>query len=565
MGKSIQQILEELNSKKEQERIKLEREEKERLDKVKKLNEHRRYLDKIYENLSPSAGAGAGAGGTSFRTRNASTIPVWRRPTPLVNGLVGPGFFKTTATVSITNMSKIKVEFYIDNIVNDSDDVEYIFTNRDSGNNPTHYIRRNSNAIIYKIPNEQYSISVGSVDDLVHELIIEYDETLDNYKMTYDDVEYISTKSGTYSASGTVSFNEVITVQSSNNNVVNSNGSYVKNLTFYDNTDNIIFDFTNQFTLNGGTYIYNGFEFIGENRLYSPPVNQSVNITCTVSTYPTTTEYQNVLDYWNNSGFVLPTSQVQDRQNAVVKTLVDNNIWDKLDRFILFSSNGDKNTQYTDYKNPNSGIGMTGPDRSDVYKGVDGAYLKSDSLTTATYFDLKFDPEIDVASFSYTDYTIGVVGNRIYKNNSVSHQQTNYFQNAKLDTILGSNNIAILHDAYGREYEYSVNSTLTPYPDNGVEPDSIHHFNLNTNSNVGKFYIDGNVVATQSATLTSLNKFVISTSFTFGFGGNIVSESYGGNNEIVYQSFYYGASLTEGEQTIIYNAINDYLTCLNVV
>jgi len=63
-------------------------------------------------------------------------------------------------------------------------------------------------------------------------------------------------------------------------------------------------------------------------------------------------DYQAVLNRGNALGYKLPTYAQRVKQNNVVKQLKSNGIWQKLDIFYMFATNGDVNFSTLNWKNP---------------------------------------------------------------------------------------------------------------------------------------------------------------------------------------------------------------------
>jgi hypothetical protein len=60
--------------------------------------------------------------------------------------------------------------------------------------------------------------------------------------------------------------------------------------------------------------------------------------------------YDQVLNYATRKGYSLPSAPQQVLQRALLQSLIDNGIWDKLDTFAVFATNGDRNFALIDWK-----------------------------------------------------------------------------------------------------------------------------------------------------------------------------------------------------------------------
>ena len=103
-----------------------------------------------------------------------------------------------------------------------------------------------------------------------------------------------------------------------------------------------------------------------------------------------TPEYQAILNYATGQGYTLPSQAIQDKGNVLVAALLDDGIWDNLDVFYAFNTDGDADFALINWKSPGAFIPTTG----DLVKTVDGFLAGA-----ASVFSIDFTPSINGVAY----------------------------------------------------------------------------------------------------------------------------------------------------------------------
>lgn len=236
--------------------------------------------------------------------------------------------------------------------------------------------------------------------------------------------------------------------------------------------------------------------------------------------------YQAILNYATSLGYTLPSLAQQVKQNKLVADLKNAGIWNKLDTFAVFATDGSSNFALIDWK------------RLSLYTNVNSCAFTANAgfqgNGTSSYIDTNFNPatngvnytlnnasrflwnKIISASSRYMDGNIIANTNGIYSNNSTNHRinqgTTNLSASVTLNTIgfisinrTSSTNVELFDDT--TQYSRTANSS-----------------SINSNN---QFIFRGGTLYANSQ-----------TSF-YGMGASLISEN-----------------------TSLYNALNTYLTSL---
>jgi hypothetical protein len=586
MRKSLDEIIKKINEQKEEEKKRAE-EELNKINEInKKLIEHRRFLDHIYESLPTTAGAAAssaaassaaaGAGGTSFRKRLVNNIPTFSLPSQLDNPITGYGAFITSEPIGLT-ISRFVIDFYISTqVLPEANDPQRNFLFANKSNNESIIIGNSTSGIdgeIISFFNRAYLIGeeLPSVDIGMHRLDFTYNESDMKYNIKYDGVDYGYGLTGSTTSIINYDFSTFSIHRRTNSNYI-SNGSYVKEITSYDENGEINFYFLNENEPNGFSYsTTGGYSFTVENILEEASVGQLVTLSCTISATSSITEYQNVLNFWTSQGYTLPSENVQSAQKDLVTTIVTNNLWDKLDVLLLPSSNGDfltKITNFIDLATYSSNSSSSEQFKGNYNKGINGIFLNYENLEVID----------SINNFSYDDGVFGIFGRIIKKPISTypSSSVGQFVNNLKLDISDGSlENYKIV--AYMDYDEYSVipignlnGDGFFTYSITRSEVESPNSFIVQRESSpgIGTFLFNGNIVATQSFTYSTTLPLT-----SFSINGGLANIEFMGNpiqpltntqdSNYIYSATFIGGTMSNSELSIMYNAINDYLNCIN--
>jgi hypothetical protein len=157
-------------------------------------------------------------------------------------------------------------------------------------------------------------------------------------------------------------------------------------------------------------------------------------------------EYDTILEYAILQGYTLPSVDQQALQNQLISDLKNAGIWNKLDIFYVFATNGDQNFARLNWKNPSlyrttnvtsdpifrTNIGFTGPNRLNTnFPSTSGVNytLNNASRHAWVYFSYGGNQRIDSAAIS-NDNTM--------ENRNGSYQSINSSQVATVTNLSGT-------------------------------------------------------------------------------------------------------------------------------
>jgi len=242
-------------------------------------------------------------------------------------------------------------------------------------------------------------------------------------------------------------------------------------------------------------------------------------------------DYIAVLNYATSLGYTLPSVPQQQRQSTLLSELKSGGIWNKLDSFCMFATNGSSNFALIDWK------------RLSLYTAVNSPTFTTNQgflgNGTSSYIDTNFNIStgtnytLNNASRNWWIYDSGSgSGNQLEGILSSNYNGTSFFNNA--GQRINSTNSALISvdmNVYGWRGWYRSTSTNIAY------------------SKYVSFleYIDTN---TQTSTsLVSSNQTIMRN-----FAG------FGGRRRFAFYSL--GGNFISAENTIYYTAINKYLTSI---
>jgi hypothetical protein len=177
-------------------------------------------------------------------------------------------------------------------------------------------------------------------------------------------------------------------------------------------------------------------------------------------------DYQAVLDYATTQGYTLPSSGQQTLQNQLVIDLKDSGVWDKLDIFYVFATDGDSdfasinwkdsnNYKITEVNSPtftsNSGFSSDGISAyldTNFNLSTDGVNYNQNDLSIFVGFPILSTTTSLLSNFAYTidsgvylnrriDANFSSVNNRLWSNSTTRFQSTSTFKTN--DTIYFNN------------------------------------------------------------------------------------------------------------------------------
>jgi hypothetical protein len=237
--------------------------------------------------------------------------------------------------------------------------------------------------------------------------------------------------------------------------------------------------------------------------------------------------YQSILDYATTNDYTLPNDAQKLKQNQLLIDLKAAGIWNKLDTFALFATNGSSQFALIDWK------------RLINYEAVSNpVFTTNEGFTgngTASYIDTKFNPTI---------------GTNNYKLNNASRYLYMFMANGTnaLDGIETINTNRMLRSTVSTQTINQGSSTLSS-TFNFTNVKGIKSIHRTSSTNVQLF--NDTTGESRTATSTSLenkNQFILRSGTT----------NYGSHEISMYAM---GASLVS-ENTAFVNAINTYMTGL---
>jgi hypothetical protein len=116
-------------------------------------------------------------------------------------------------------------------------------------------------------------------------------------------------------------------------------------------------------------------------------------------------DYQAVLNYATTQGYTLPSAGQQTLQNQLVVDLKDGGIWDKLDTFRVYATDGDSDFALIDWKRLIDCTGVNSP----TFTTNSG--FNSDG--TSSYIDTNYNPTLNAVNASLNDLSIGFWENAV--------------------------------------------------------------------------------------------------------------------------------------------------------
>jgi hypothetical protein len=240
------------------------------------------------------------------------------------------------------------------------------------------------------------------------------------------------------------------------------------------------------------------------------------------------TEYQAILDYATSLGYTLPSTNQRIKQNKLLIDLKKNGIWEKLDTFAMFATDGDSNFALIDWKRLVTYTAVNSP----IFTTNQG--FKGDNVSA--YIDTNFNIQ------SGTNYTLNNAS-KCYWVLQVSGLTGG--QTLEGTNTFGYNRTQFANNTGGRINSNNI-SNITIF--NGLV--GFTSWNRTSSVNITHFKNLNETPTTQTSTaLINSNQYL----FRDGTG-------YGGNRNPL-QFYSMGASLIS-ENTLYYNTINTYLTSL---
>lgn len=237
-------------------------------------------------------------------------------------------------------------------------------------------------------------------------------------------------------------------------------------------------------------------------------------------------DYQAILDYAITQGYTLPSESQQLLQNQLIVDLKNSGVWDKLDTFSVFATDGDSDFALIDWKRLTQYTAVNSP----TFTANQGFTTNGTSSTILS----NFNPSVGGFNYTLNDASYGVYkfsgsGNRGVRSVGLVRSSINF-------TSTGGGNVGVnTSTLYNWTNVFTINNNFK----------SIHR----TSSSLTSAYENG--IFTESNTLSSLS---LPTDFEIG------------RDPFVFSSwecsiFYAGASMLT-EIADFNTAINNYMSSL---
>lgn len=239
-------------------------------------------------------------------------------------------------------------------------------------------------------------------------------------------------------------------------------------------------------------------------------------------------DYQAILNYATTQGYTLPSSTQQEKQNTLLSSLKTAGIWNKLDSFANFASDGDSNFALIDWKNLTQYTAVNSPTFT-----TNGGFLTN-----------------GVSSYINTNK---LLGSNFTLNSASEFKWINNILDASAGTVIsGARSTSATANLYElRDTIFTVNSNVALFvtSNNAI---GFRHINRANNTQVQRF-VNGVGLTGNQASTTVVDRIPFIGCFNNGTPAGFESNSF---------SIYgFGGDLS-AEATDFYNAINTYITSL---
>jgi hypothetical protein len=227
-------------------------------------------------------------------------------------------------------------------------------------------------------------------------------------------------------------------------------------------------------------------------------------------------DYQAVLDRSTALGYNAPSAAQQTLQNTLIEDLKTAGVWDKLDVFYVFATDGDSDYATLNWKAPSS---------HQVTKINSPTFTANGGFTgdgSSSYLDTNFDPDASGVNYTLNDASISIWNNTFVANNFITGVDASAYNCLRMSS--SSANIRINMD---------INS-LSPVVDFSDSNKTFRQLNRTSSSNVTAFQ---NTISTihigastsiegQNQLILKASTFYSSTEVAFfGMGASLVSEN----------------------------------------
>jgi hypothetical protein len=191
-------------------------------------------------------------------------------------------------------------------------------------------------------------------------------------------------------------------------------------------------------------------------------------------------EYVAILDFATLAGFVLPTDAQKILQNQLIIDLKSATIWEDLDLFYVFATDGDRDFAKINWKDPYNWYGI---ENGSMTFATDIGFYPT-SLNVNNYITTSWNPSINSTAYTRNnacrfvwDYDNTIAGSNVYDNNNATASGNNSFNGGSgTDQRInqGTNNLPTAYnfDGVGLKIIQRTSSTNVNMYNNSITPTS---------------------------------------------------------------------------------------------
>ena len=241
-------------------------------------------------------------------------------------------------------------------------------------------------------------------------------------------------------------------------------------------------------------------------------------------------DYNALLSYAQTQGYAIPSVSQRTLQETLIRDLKTAGVWDKLDVFYVFATDGDSDYATLNWKDPNNH--QVSKVNSPVFTADSG--FAGDGLSS--YLDTNYNP-----STNGVKYTLD--------NASISIWSNNYVFNEFITGASGTFNcIRMAGSSQNQRINMPSDATLTPVVNFSDSSKKLRQLNRTSSTNVTAIIDTTSTIHTGNSTdINSANQIILRAA------------SFYSSTEVAF--FGMGASLVS-ENVDFYNALNTYKLAL---
>jgi len=228
-------------------------------------------------------------------------------------------------------------------------------------------------------------------------------------------------------------------------------------------------------------------------------------------------DYQAVLDQASSLGYTAPSASQQTLQNTLVEDLKTAGVWDKLDVFYVFATDGDSDYATLNWKSPTSF--QTTKVNSPTFT-ANGGFTGNGS---SSYLDTNFDPSVSGVNYTLNDASISIWNNTFVLNNFITGVPSSV-----------SNCIRMSASSTNQRINMGSSASFTPVVNFSDSSKKLRQFNRTSSTNMTAFQdttstthtANSTDIAQENQTILRAGPFYSSTEVAFfAMGASLVSEN----------------------------------------